>query len=211
MIKVKVCGMCDPLNVREIAKAKPDFIGFIFYPKSLRYVGSEPAKSLFKNVPSDILRVGVFVDVRIKKIFDISSCFDLGIIQLHGNELPEYCFQIKSAGLKIIKGFHITDNFNFEKLKPYMQCCDYFLFDTQTKNFGGSGKKFNWEKLSEYNLDKPFFLSGGIGPEDVELIKTFANGGLFAVDVNSRFETVPGIKDVAMVKTFINEINNNKI
>lgn len=211
MIRIKVCGMSDPLNARKIAEAKPDFMGFIFYPGSPRYVGGEPDMALFRNIPSGIQKTGIFVNEDTDKILDLTLRTGLEMIQLHGNESPDYCSSLRSSGLKIIKAFNITEYFDFEVLKPFMPGCNYFLFDSKTQKFGGSGVKFNWDKLAEYYLDKPFFLSGGIGPEDTRLIKTFENRGFFAVDVNSRFETAPGIKNVTLVKTFIDEIKNNQI
>jgi phosphoribosylanthranilate isomerase len=206
MIKVKVCGMHDPLNVKEIAEAKPDFMGFIFHPESPRYVGDKPEIELFRNVHSDIKRVGVFLNENISKILEISAQTGLDMIQLHGNESPVSCFQLRSSGLAIIKTFNIDNEFSFEILKQYMPVCDFFLFDTKSDKPGGSGTKFNWEKLKEYSLEKPFFLSGGIGPEDPGALRLIENSGYFAIDINSRFETAPGIKDVELVTEFIKTI-----
>lgn len=203
--------MQNPLNVKEIGETMPDFIGFIFYAGSPRYVGEEPDRSLFQNVPLLIKKTGVFVNEDNLKILDISMRTGLDMIQLHGNESPVTCMQLKSSGLTLIKAFNIGSDFSFESLKPYMAVCDYFLFDVKGKKPGGSGKKFNWEKLNDYSLDKPFFLSGGIGPEDAGLIKFIGNRGLYAVDINSRFETSPAMKDVDMVKKFIKEIKNDRL
>ena len=211
MKRVKVCGMCDPLNVKGIAGTNPDFIGFIFFRGSPRYVGEEPEMALFNNVSRGIKKTGVFLNEDNNKILDLSMATGLDMIQLHGNESPVTCLQLKSSGFIIIKAFNIGMDFRFENLIPYMPVCDYFLFDTKTEKPGGSGQKFNWEKLKEYTLDKPFFLSGGIGPEDAGIIKAIENRGFFAVDVNSRFETVPGIKDIALVKTFIKTIKNDQL
>jgi phosphoribosylanthranilate isomerase len=211
MIKVKVCGMCDPLNVKEIGEVKPDFMGFIFYSGSPRYLGEEPDLILYHNVPHSVKRIGVFVDEGNNRILDLSIRNGLDIIQLHGKESPVSCLQLKSAGLLVIKAFNIDNTFSFDNLRPFMLVCDYFLFDTKSEKHGGSGRKFNWEKLQEYSLDKPFFLSGGIGPEDTGVIKTLGNRGFFGVDINSRFEITPGIKDPVRVRAFINEIRNTHI
>jgi phosphoribosylanthranilate isomerase len=211
MIQVKVCGMNDPLNVKAIAEAKPDFMGFIFYSGSPRYVGAAPDMALFHNVPSGIKKIGIFLNEVNYKILEISLNTSLDMIQLHGEESPESCFQLRSSGLSIIKSFNIDHSFCFEILKRYLPCCDYFLFDTKSEKRGGSGRKFNWEKLKAYSLDKPFFLSGGICPEDTSVIKSLSNKGFFAVDINSQFEISPGIKDAARVSTFINEIKNDQI
>lgn len=210
MKRVKVCGMCDPLNVKEIAEAKPDYIGFIFFRGSPRYVGEEPEMALFNNVSPGIKKTGVFLNEDNYKILDVSITTGLDIIQLHGNESPETCLQLKTSGLLIIKAFNIGMNFGFENLIPYMPVCDYFLFDTKSEKPGGSGSKFNWEKLKEYTLDKPFFLSGGIGPEDAGVINAIENKGFFGVDVNSRFENTPGIKDITLVKTFIKSLKDSQ-
>ena len=206
MIKIKVCGMYDPLNVKEIAEANPDYLGFIFYDGSPRYVGTEPDSTLFANVPDDIIKTGVFVNENSDRILYLSQMAGLGMIQLHGNESPEFCSRLKSAGLIIMKTFNIGDDFDFEKIRPYIPFCEYFLFDTKTDKIGGSGRKFNWEKLDGYYLDKPFFLSGGVRPEDSDVISAIRNRGLFAVDINSGFEISPGIKNVDHVQTFINAI-----
>lgn len=210
MKRVKVCGMCDPLNVKEIAEAKPDYIGFIFFRGSPRYVGEEPEMALFNNVSPGIKKTGVFLNEDNYKILDVSMATGLDIIQLHGNESPETCLQLKTSGLLIIKAFNIGMEFGFENLIPYMPVCDYFLFDTKSEKPGGSGRKFNWEKLKEYTLDKPFFLSGGIGPEDAGVINAIENKGFFGVDMNSRFENTPGIKDITLVNTFIKSLKDSQ-
>ena len=129
---------------------------------------------------------------------------------MHGNESPAYCSSFRSLGLSVIKVFNIENEFNFESLTGYLPVCDFFLFDTKSTKPGGSGRKFNWEKLDEYSFDKPFFLSGGIGPEDAGLIKSISNRGLYGVDINSRFETVTGIKDAERVRKFIEGIKIDK-
>ena len=209
MIRVKVCGMTNSVNIKLVTEAKPDFIGFIFYPGSPRYVGEDPENGLFQNIPDGIKKTGVFFNEDNHMILDLSGCKGLDMIQLHGAESPESCLQLRSSGLIISKAFHIGENFNFEALIKYLPVCDYFLFDTKTITPGGSGQKFNWGKLGSYTLDKPFFLSGGIGPDDVELIKALENRGLYAVDINSRFETSPGVKDPFLIKKFIDKINTD--
>jgi phosphoribosylanthranilate isomerase len=211
MIKVKVCGMSDPENVRDIAGLKPDFLGFIFYPGSARYVGENPDPAIFENVPAGISKTGVFVNDENTRIIKISKVAGLDFIQLHGNETAETCSELKSEGLKIIKAFSIDDNFDFYQVKEYLLFCEYFLFDTKNIKHGGSGKKFDWAKLNEFDCDKQFFLSGGIGPGDTGIPEYLYQKGLFGVDINSRFETGPGIKDVSMVRTFIQTIQNNQL
>ena len=211
MIRVKVCGMTDPDNLLAISEAGPDYLGYIFYPQSARYIGRAPEMSLFNLVPAAIEKVGVFVNEDIEAVTEIADRYRLDVVQLHGYEKPDYCAVIKAKGIKVIKSFAITVNFSFGDLVSYTDACDFFLFDTQASGFGGSGLKFNWDKLSEYTLDKPFFLSGGIGPGDIGLIEGINNKFLYAVDINSKFETGPGIKDFNAVKTFIKKIKKTGV
>jgi len=206
MLKIKVCGLTDPVNTEEIAETSPDYMGFIFYPGSKRYVGNKPAPSLFSNIPEGIQKTGVFVNEEPSRIIETVNIYRLDLVQLHGDESPEYCNILKESGLIIIKVFEISNNLRFITLDQYMEVCEYFLFDTGTGSQGGSGMKFDWNKINEYEFNKPFFLGGGIGPEDVSVIKKINHKNLFAVDINSRFEIRPGIKDSSKVKEFIDEI-----
>ena len=207
-MKIKVCGLTDPGNALAVAETEPDYIGFIFYKDSIRFIGEEPDPRLFNCVPRGAKKVGVFVDEKINKILASSVTAGLEIVQLHGNENDKLCSELKSSGLVVIKSFNIGRDFRFETLINYLPVCDYFLFDTKSEIHGGSGKKFNWSKLEEYTFDRPFFLSGGIGPDDSGEIEKISNSALYAVDINSRFETVPGIKDASLVKRFINELKS---
>jgi phosphoribosylanthranilate isomerase len=207
MIKIKVCGITESLNAYGMVDAGADFLGFIFYPQSKRYVGVKP-DHLFKAVPSGVKKAGVFVNQNINLIIQTAKQFHLDFIQVHGGETAESCRKIKDAGLKVIKAFGIDDAFDFTLLKTYLTACDYFLFDTRHTDYGGSGLQFNWETLRRYTLKKPFFLSGGIGPADAERIRLFNHPYLYGVDINSCFETNPGIKDPVAVKRFINKIKN---
>jgi phosphoribosylanthranilate isomerase len=206
MLKVKVCGLTDPDNVQDIAGLIPDFMGFIFYPGSKRFVGNIKKDSLFSNIPSCILKTGVFVNEEPSRIINIMNLFGLDLVQLHGDETAEYCSFLKQEGLKVIKAFSINENFSFEILEQYLNKCEYFLFDTKSDSPGGSGIKFDWRKINEYTLEMPFFLGGGIGPEDASLVKQLNHKWLIAVDINSRVEICPGIKNYTKVKEFIYEI-----
>lgn len=206
MLKIKVCGLTDTVNAREIAGTLPDFLGYIFYPESVRFVGKKPAADLFKTIPDSIIKTGVFVNEDPSSVIEKMNSFNLDLVQLHGDERPEYCNWLKENDLKVIKAVRINNDFNYNILKQYIDVCDYFLFDTRSGLRGGSGIKFDWKKLNEYHLNIPFFLSGGIGPEDASLIKKIRHEMMFAVDINSRFETSPGIKDPEKVKRFIDEI-----
>jgi len=205
MLKIKVCGLNEPANITEIARLFPDFMGFMFYRGSKRFIGSQPS-SLFVTKPPGILRTGVFVDSDLTGILNSIADYSLDAVQLHGNEDPSYCLKAKETGKIIIKAIEINNNLSFSSLKPFIKSCDYFLFDTGTGGKGGSGKKFDWGRLNDYELGKPFFISGGIGPDDAPAIKRINHSCLFGVDVNSCFEISPGIKDVEKVKKFISEI-----
>ena len=200
--------MRDPGNIQEIVLAMPDFIGFIFYPKSKRFVGAEFSAEVLKIVPEPVKKVGVFVDEPSNKV--IVTCQQLGleVTQLHGSESPEYCRQVQQSGLTVFKAFSVDDQFDFEKLNVYSGVCDYFLFDTKGNVPGGTGQKFNWQLLQNYRGDVPFFLSGGIGPEDVKAIRHFGHPRWCGLDINSGFEIEPALKDAAKVQKFIKEIRN---
>lgn len=206
MLKVKVCGLTDPGNIKDIIKATPDFMGFNFYPGSKRYVGSVPPSNLFRLVPERIPKTGVFVNEDLNKVIEITEKYQLDLVQLHGNEPAGYCADLAKRGFKIIKAFEVNDRFSFAQLIDYEDVCLYFLFDKRIGHSGGSGLKFTWDKLNDYNVHKPFFLAGGIGPEDAANIKKINHDFFYAVDINSRFELYPGMKDPVRVKMFIDEI-----
>ncbi len=211
MVKIKVCGLREAENIREIAETSPGFMGFIFHPASARYIGKNAGKELFNHVPPGIFKTGVFVDEEIVTVKETVNRFGLDAVQFHGSESPGYCSYFKTRGLITIKTFGISTGFDFSLTSSYLSSCDYFLFDTKSEASGGSGKKFRWDLLEKYRLDKPFFLSGGIGYEDIPELRNLSYKELFGVDINSRFELSPGIKNVALVRSFINEINNTVI
>lgn len=211
MIRIKVCGLTDPVNAWEIANAGADYLGYIFYSRSKRYVGELPKADLFLNLPEHIRKVGVFVNEEPEKIIEIADRFGLNAVQLHGQEPAGFCQTIRQRGKQVIKAFGMNEDNHFDCLESYMETCDYFLFDTQTGRHGGSGIKFPWHILRNYAMNKPFFLSGGIGPEDVQMIRRFSHKALHAVDINSRFETAPGMKDTMLVRSFIKDIKTNAL
>jgi phosphoribosylanthranilate isomerase len=204
-MKLKICGMRDPQNTAQIAALEPDYLGFIFYAPSPRYVEKETPK-----VPQSIKKVGVFVDASIDYVISCIKQHHLQAVQLHGKENPVYCNEIKSLNVEVIKAFAVGNKFDFKQLDSYQSSCDFFLFDTQTEQKGGSGKKFDWTLLHEYPLQKPFFLSGGIGPHDLEAIKVLkkTNLPLYALDVNSKFETAPALKNSSALSIFKKELND---
>jgi phosphoribosylanthranilate isomerase len=208
MSKVKVCGLTDARNAWQVADAGADFAGFIFYPRSKRFVGETPHADLFMNIPSHVKKVGVFVNEKKVKIIEIARKYQLDLVQLHGAESAVFCNDLKIKGISVMKAFGIGEDFDFEKLTDYKDSCDFFLFDTQTMLYGGSGIKFRWERIEEYKLNTPFFLGGGIGPLDVQKVRNINHPGFFAADINSRFETAPGIKNIDIVKTFIQHFKN---
>jgi len=204
-MKLKICGMRDPQNTAQVAALNPDYLGFIFYASSPRYVEKESPK-----VPHNIKKVGVFVNATIDYVLDCIKKHDLQAVQLHGEENPAYCNEIKNGNIEVIKAFSVGIRFEFDQLNPYLNTCDFFLFDTQTELKGGSGKKFDWMLLHNYTLQKPFFLSGGIGPDDVNAIKALKtiNLPLHALDVNSKFETAAALKNLSTLSIFKKELND---
>ncbi|MBR9847058.1 MAG: phosphoribosylanthranilate isomerase [Algicola sp.] len=213
-MKLKVCGMKYKDNITEVAQLLPDYMGFIFYKESSRFFDG-----IIPNVPDSIHKVGVFVDATIDFILDKIKTHDLQAVQLHGNETPEFCNTLRHAelvsashqNLEIIKVFSIKDKFNFSVLEPYEDASDYFLFDTKGKLPGGNGYTFNWTILKDYPSTKPFFLSGGIGLDEIENIKLFLKNQesryCYAIDVNSKFEIKPGLKDIKKLEAFKKELS----
>lgn len=208
-LKIKICGMTEWENISRILEIRPDYLGFIFYPRSPRFVSSLNLVEI-ADFPGNVVKVGVFVNADKTTIINLARSWGLGLIQLHGDETTSFCRNLQEEGLKIIKVFNISEYFDFSVLEEYMPFCDYFLFDTKTNLRGGSGVKFNWELLNAYKLDHPFFLSGGIQLSDAKIIKQFSHPSLYGVDVNSGFEVSPGIKDVVRLVEFINVLRKDK-
>ena len=204
---VKVCGMRDAENICEVEALGIDLMGFIFWPKSGRYVSERPA-----YLPTNCKRVGVFVDEDIETVKRIADDYALDYIQLHGHELADYCAQLR--GFKLIKAFNIATTEDFKHTEPYTGIVDYFLFDTKGKSVGGNGEKFDWSVLSAYDGNTPFLLSGGIGPDDAEVLTShfspLTSKKCVGIDLNSRFEIAPGLKDINKLKDFLNALNNEQ-
>ncbi|MBR9853425.1 MAG: phosphoribosylanthranilate isomerase [Algicola sp.] len=207
-MKLKICGINH--NPEAVATLQPDYLGFIFWEFSSRYFSGE-----IPDLPSSIKKVGVFVDASLEEVMEKADHYQLDAVQLHGKETPDYCrelkerslsFRAQSRSLEIIKVFSIKDDFDFGTLTHYEGVCDYFLFDTKGKLPGGNGYTFDWSVLKKYPSQKPYFLSGGIGLDSLDKLNTFlkspASNMCFAIDVNSKFETAPGLKNIEELKTF---------
>jgi len=204
-MRVKVCGITQVEQLLQLPQAGATFAGFIFYPKSLRYVLRHMTTAQIKKENS-VNKVGVFVNASVEEVLQMVDECRLHMVQLHGDETPKYCEKIADY-ISVVKAFRVseTDNIGW-RIKDYMEVCDMFMFDTEGAGYGGTGKKFNWEKLSDTEIGKPYFLSGGIEPNDVERLKEFSTKpeakALFAIDINSKFELMPGVKDVNLIKNF---------
>jgi phosphoribosylanthranilate isomerase len=194
-------------NIREVESLGIDWMGFIFWPKSSRYVSEMPA-----YLPTKCKRVGVFVDASIGDVMTIAEQYQLHLIQLHGQESPSYIAQLKShletlGGIQLIKAFNIATQTDLAATKPYESIVQYFLFDTKGKSVGGNGLKFDWSVLQAYQGQTPFILSGGIGPDDAERVLAFHHDKCVGIDLNSKFELSPGLKDVKKLHEFIKELS----
>ena len=207
-MKVKVCGMREGNNVREVATLLPDFMGFIFYAPSPRNaIGIK--KEIIKNLPEATIPIGVFVNSDKDEIRKIADFFNIQTLQLHGEETPQECKDLKNFGYTVIKAFKLRDNCNCrldEIVSPYKDCVDLFLFDTDGKSPGGNGKKFNWEILSSYTLNVPYLISGGISPEDADLVVNGLPNNCIGIDINSKFEIEPGLKDTKKLSDFFSKL-----
>ena len=207
-LKIKVCGMRDPENILGVVIALPDFMGLIFYPQSKRFAGMQPISEILDVIPPAVKKVGVFVNETTLKVMEVCQNWKLDVVQLHGQESPEYCKKIQESGATVFKAFSVDEQFDFEKLSAYSSVCNYFLFDTNGSLPGGTGLKFNWQLLENYKGEVPFFLSGGIDPGDLEAIKKFRHPMLYGIDINSGFEISPALKDVKKVNKFITGIRS---
>lgn len=199
-LKLKVCGMRDVENITQVAHLNPDYMGFIFYPKSPRYVGDMALDVVCNLKEKGVVPVAVCVNESFESTMAIVSNYGFDHLQLHGSESPELCQKLQSEGLSIIKAFSIAEPRDLEATVGYEKCCDYFLFDTKTRLFGGSGHSFDWEILNDYQGAVPFFLSGGIGADDVEKVRALTHQKLYCLDLNSRFELEPALKDVSLLE-----------
>lgn len=188
----------------ELLELKPDFMGLIFWPKSKRCVPMD-APEFVKQRFDNVTKVGVFVNEEYDAILNYGSEFNLGAIQLHGDEDPEFCARVRKD-YPVIKAFGIAESSDLDKLAPYVDCVDYFLFDTKTSGYGGSGQKFDWSILNDSRIQKPFLLSGGLGPDDAETVKSLRLSNMIGIDLNSKFEDAPALKNIEKLRTFLAEV-----
>lgn len=205
-MKIKVCGITTLTQLEQLNSMGVDYAGFIFYEKSPRYVLSQLRSKGVASLKLTTQKVGVFVNASENDIMTQIELFELDIVQLHGNETPSFCNHI-SDHVKVIKAFRINkENSHIDwMVKPYEDVCDFYLFDHGSAGiYGGSGTKFNWQLIKEATINKNFFLSGGIAFEDADEIKKFSHPFFYGIDINSKFETEPGIKDMELVKEFKN-------
>ena len=198
-VKIKVCGMKYASNINAVAALMPDYLGFIFYPKSKRFVGLDFDRSDLTSLNPSIQKVAVFVNAYLNEVTEFSNIYGIKFVQLHGDETPEFCSDLRKNNFKVIKAFGIDEDFDFSALEAYKESVDYFLFDTKTPEHGGSGRTFNWQVLDQYKLAVPFFLSGGLSLANISDLKSIQHPQLFGVDLNSKFEVEPGVKNTELL------------
>ena len=210
MKRIKVCGLKEPENLLGVSRLGVDFLGFIFYPPSPRCMQLERLPEACLKAPTlrEVRRVGVFVNARMEEVLGKIAPFELNGVQLHGEESPEYCAELKQIWppLEIIKAFRIDASFDFSLTKPYEPHCTLFLFDTRSAGCGGTVRTFHWSLLENYRGQTPFLLSGGLGPENLEALLSFEHPRLAGYDLNSRFESEPGIKDLSRLAGFLQKL-----
>ena len=205
-MKVKVCGMRDAGNIAETAALKPDYMGFIFYKPSPRNCFGMDS-SIIASLPEGIDPVMVSVDMTEDEIIETAGHYGFHVLQLHGKEAPEMCENLRRRGFKVIKAIGMHSKGSLKEMQEYTGAIDLFLLDTHTTSKGGSGRKFDWSILNDYDFKEPFMLSGGIGPDDAETILSVRHPNFYGIDLNSRFESSPGIKNVPILHHFLHQLN----
>jgi phosphoribosylanthranilate isomerase len=204
-MKIKVCGLRDRDNIKAVAALKPDYMGFICYEPSPRYI-SDLSFDVLADVNPNVYKTAVFVNESKETIDELINTFGFNAIQLHGSESPEFANSFRDK-VTVFKAFGLNADFDFEQLNNYANKVDYFLFDTKTDLHGGSGKTFDWSILDNYKLDTPFFLSGGLSLDNLDEVSTINHPQFYGVDLNSKFETSPGVKDIDKLKKAFDMLN----
>jgi phosphoribosylanthranilate isomerase len=194
-LKIKICGMRELSNIEDVAKLRPDYMGFIFYPKSPRFVGHD---FRLPSLPG-IKKVGVFVNESPAGILETVEQFHLDYVQLHGNESVDECTTLKNENVRVIKAFAVDYKFDFRTTIAYEPCCEFFLFDTKGEYFGGNAVAFDWTILNQYNQARPYFLSGGLNENNIMNIEELKSTSLYALDLNSGVEAKPALKDIRKI------------
>lgn len=208
--RIKVCGITSPSQFEALDEMGVDLAGFIFYPKSPRYMVDKMPAEYLRKFRGRIVKVGVFVNTPYEELMRTVEDYRLDMVQLHGDEIPRYCEEVANY-ITVIKAFRLSENDPIEWMaKPFEEACDMYMFDTLGAGYGGTGKKFDWNVLKNASIDKLFFLSGGIQPGDENKLRDFAKEEIakkiFAVDINSKFETSPGVKDLEKVRAFVENL-----
>ena len=206
-MKLKVCGMRDKVNIEQVAELGIDYMGFIFYEGSKRFVGDLLEVDCLSKLPTGMKKVGVFVNAPISEVIKLANKYGLDFVQLHGEETPQYVAELFALHISVIKAFAIDEKFDFKSISSYHPFADYFLFDTKGEQKGGTGKKFNWALLKNYDQKIPFFLSGGIDLGDIEEIQGLNHLNIHAIDVNSKFEMAPGLKNIDRIAQLVEKMN----
>ncbi|MET3979778.1 phosphoribosylanthranilate isomerase [Mucilaginibacter sp. UYP25] len=203
-MKIKVCGLKYTDNIKAVEALKADYMGFICYDRSPRFIGGMDDDELV-NIPTDIIKVGVFVDEDADSISKLIYKYKFDAIQLHGSESPQFC-DMYMHEVQVIKAFGIDEKFDFGRLGAYKNSVDFFLFDTKTPMHGGSGMVFDWAILDSYKLDVPFFLSGGLSLDNLDEVKQIKHAAFYGVDLNSKFELSPALKDIDKLKQAFDKV-----
>ncbi len=205
LLKIKVCGLKEETNIQQVSALSPDFLGFIYYPKSKRFVGNDFLPPI---LPESQKKVAVLVNESLDNAIQLFlKGYDF--LQIHGDETPEYCQKLKNQNIPLIKTFGLHESFDFSILEQYEPYIDYFLFDTKSTLYGGTGKKFNWDLLNHYSLNKPFLLSGGISQKELNTITQLDHPQLWGVDLNSGFEISSGLKSIEDLDFFISALKKS--
>lgn len=204
---IKVCGMANPEIMLNLSLLNIDMLGFIFYHKSPRFVEGKINPHDLLKINKNIIKTGVFVDNNETEILNTTEIWHLDSVQLHSNESPDLCGNLKNKGLIVIKAFNLNTENDY---KDFIPVCDYFLFDTPSASYGGSGTKFNWNLINKYNESTPFLLSGGISENDVDEILAIKHPSFAGIDINSKFELSPGVKDIKMISEFVSKLRSKE-